>query len=362
MVDTDSYLELEKALQTSEARYRAVVEDLTDLVCRFHPDGTLNFVNEAYCRFFGCSEQDLVGTSLYAQVPMQERDALRAHFQALSPEKPVTTYEYTFDEGAGDMGWQQWTARAIWDQTGQYLEIQAVGRCITQLKRRELELQQSQAQLRSLASYLQSVREKERTSIAREIHDQMGQELTALKIGLVGLQNKALEADNGLEDELGEMIGSVEKMLQTVQKISTELRPAVLDHLGLSAAIEWQIGQFSKLTGIQCQLDLATEEITLAPAPSTALFRVLQEALTNIARHAQATQIDVSLKLQHDRIALFVEDNGVGISQAQAQNPASLGIVGMRERVLDFNGELNVSAGPGGGTQLMACLPMASPL
>lgn len=342
------------ALQLSEARYRAIIEDQTELVCRFRPDGTLTFVNGAFCRFFEQSADELINRSLFSLLPRQEWAAVRKRLASLTPDQPTITFELRIHFADGAIGWQQWTDRAIFDETGRCLEIQAVGHCITELKRREQELQRSREKLRSLAAYQQSVREEERTAIAREIHDALGQELTALKIGLARLQSDAASRHG----EIALLIDSVDKMLADVQRIATELRPALLDDLGLVAAIEWQTEQFSKRTGILCRLDLVQDDIVTNDEQNTALFRILQEALTNIARHAAASQVRISLRQHRDNLQLRVEDNGKGITEQQIDAPRSLGLLGMRERVHGLGGELHIARGPSGGTRIRASLPL----
>lgn len=340
------------ALQASEARYRAIVEDQTELVCRFRPDGTLTFVNGAFCRFFQHSADQLIGRSLFSLLPHQERPRVRDRLARLTPEQPAVTFEHRIRHAEGTSGWQQWTDRAIFDDSGCCREIQAVGSCITELKRREQELQRSREQLRNLTTHQQSVREEERAAIAREIHDALGQELTALKIGLVRLQSAMPP-----QEITAELLESVDRMLGTVQRIAAELRPALLDDLGLTAAIEWQTGKFSERTGIDCQLDLGRDDIVDEAEQSTALFRILQEALTNITRHAAATRVRVTLRRYRDSLRLRVEDNGKGITAEQIDDPHSLGLLGMRERALSVGGELHIARRQGGGTSIEVRLP-----
>ncbi len=341
------------ALQLSEARYRAIVEDQTEMVCRFQPDGALTFVNDAFCRFFERSAAELVGRSLFSLVPRQEQAIIHERLAGLTPAQPVTRYEHRVFKADGSIGWQQWTDRAIFDQAGRCLEIQAVGRCITELKLREQELHYSREQLRSLAAHLQSIREEQRTAIAREIHDALGQELTVLKIGLARLQSDAGSRHN----DAAVLIDAVDKMLADVQRIATELRPALLDHLGLVAAVEWQTEQFGKHTGITCELALDLDDAITNDAQNTALFRILQEALTNIARHAGATRVRIGLRQYRDHLRLRIEDNGTGIAAAQIDAPRSLGLLGMRERARDLGGELHIVQRQTGGTRLCVRLP-----
>jgi signal transduction histidine kinase len=229
---------------------------------------------------------------------------------------------------------------------------------ITERKASEEQLKQSRERLRDLASHLESIREEERTRIAREIHDELGQALTALKMDIHWVGQR-LSEDQGL---LLEKTKSVSKLIdtttQSVQRISSELRPGLLDDLGLSAAVEWQAAEFQKRTGISCEIISDPEDIALSHALSTAVFRVFQEALTNIARHANATEIKVVLRKKPDKIELTVRDNGGGITEKQIFDERSFGLIGMRERVHYFGGNLEILGTLNQGTTVTASIPL----
>ncbi|MFH1069324.1 MAG: sensor histidine kinase [Candidatus Glassbacteria bacterium] len=221
---------------------------------------------------------------------------------------------------------------------------------ITERRHMEDELKKSHEQLRELALHLQMVREQERRQIAREIHDELGQTLTALQLDLHGMK-KRLPADlTALRDKTDSMLGLIDITNRAVQRISTHLRPALLDDLGLTAAIEWQVGEFQDRTGIECELNLEAEEASLAEDLATAIFRIFQETLTNIARHAEASRAWVNLIAIDGRLVLEVRDNGRGITQSQIDNPQSFGLIGMRERLYPWGGEVGITGEPGRGT------------
>ena len=230
-------------------------------------------------------------------------------------------------------------------------------------KRAEEELRGSREQLRRLAAHLQSVREKERTRIAREIHDGLGQALTGLKMDLSWLARKWDERHDllsqiSLREKTKSMLDVVDSIIQTVRTISTELRPGVLDYLGLAAAIEWQVHEFQKRTATQCQLSLPTEEILMDGTCSTAMFRIFQETLTNIARHAHSTKVKINLEEKDDSAILEVADNGRGIRQSNLSDPKSLGLLGMRERALLLGGEVSIRRNDGEGTTVIVRIPL----
>ena len=211
--------------------------------------------------------------------------------------------------------------------------------------------------LRALSSRLQSIREEERATVAREIHDQLGQALTGLKLDVALLSRRLPRDQKALADDLKAMEKSVDDTIRLVQKIATELRPGVLDDLGLGAAIEWQVEDFKNRTGIQSELSSSLEDSDLNRDLATVLFRILQETLTNIVRHAQATRAKIGIKRDGDFIVMTVEDNGKGITEREIHDPKSFGLLGIRERALIFGGEAHITGTKGKGTAVVVKIP-----
>jgi PAS domain S-box-containing protein len=250
------------------------------------------------------------------------------------------------------------TATPFRDPEGGLIGIVEDFKDISDRKRSEHEVLQSREQLRDLATHLQGIREKERAHIAREIHDELGQTLTALKMDIHWMRSKLPDRDESLVQKTDAMSELVDTTMKVVKKISAELRPLLLDDFGLSAAIEWQVEEFQERTGIECELTSEPQEIVLDQAVSIAVFRVAQEALTNITRHANATKVDVSLRERGGQVAMEVRDNGKGINQDQVLDPKSFGLIGMRERVHSFGGRLEIRGNPGKGTVVKADIPI----
>lgn len=227
--------------------------------------------------------------------------------------------------------------------------------------RAEEELRRSLDQLRALTSYLHHVREEERTRIAREVHDELGQALTGLKLDLSLLAGSAVHVPRAWREKARTMIGRIDATIQTVRRITTELRPGILDSLGLAAALEWQAHEFQQRTGVPCHIVSTVGEPAWSADFATVFFRIFQETLTNVIRHAGATRVDVALSEEDGRLVLEVADDGRGITDEALTSPDSLGLVGMRERASLVGGALSVRRRETGGTlvRLEAPLPLA---
>jgi signal transduction histidine kinase/ABC-type amino acid transport substrate-binding protein len=229
---------------------------------------------------------------------------------------------------------------------------------IKERKQAEEKLRSLSEELRNLSLALQTAREEEKMSIAREIHDELGQKLTALKMELSWLQRRLTEDQKILIDKTRSMSALIDATTQDVQRISMAMRPGILDDFGLSAAIGWQVEEFKERTGIPCELSLNPEDIVLDKDLSISVFRILQEALTNIMRHAEATKVEVSMKEENNEIILEVTDNGKGIEKVQVSDPKSIGIIGMRERIHFLSGKLDIFGVRDQGTKIRVNFPL----
>ena len=228
---------------------------------------------------------------------------------------------------------------------------------ISERKKSEQELMQSHKRLRDLASHLQVVREEERALIAREIHDELGQALTALKMDLHWLRQRLSGEKQSLIDKTNVMLKLIDRTVQSVKRIYAELRPGLLDDFGLSAAIEWEAGEFSKRTDIECEILSDPKDMVLPQGFSTAIFRIFQETLTNITRHAHATKVRIILTKNADLLEMRVSDNGKGIEEQEILEPKSFGIIGMRERVHYLGGTFSIG-GDSNGTTVEVAIPI----
>ena len=227
---------------------------------------------------------------------------------------------------------------------------------INERKQAEEKLTMLNRQLRDLSANLQSVREEERTRIAREIHDVLGQQLTVLKLDIAWLNKKLSPGE--LQDKTKMMLATADETLQVVKKIATELRPGVLDDLGLIAAIEWQCREFESRMGIKCTLHTEIHELETSHGVSTAVFRIFQETLTNILRHAKATLAEIHIAIVGDTLAVTIADNGRGITEEEIEHSNSLGLLGMKERMHSIGGKIFISGTQGAGTVVRLIIPL----
>src|SRR5467141_1366961 len=229
---------------------------------------------------------------------------------------------------------------------------------IAERQHAEEQLRTSLDQLRALTARLQSVREEERTSISREIHDELGQACTAIKMDLALIGRRLTKRQTQVRSKVDSAIQLVDSTIATLRRIASELRPRTLDDLGLPAALESQAQEFESRTGIHCSVTLPQEPFSLDADRSTTIFRIFQESLTNVARHAHATRVEALLKMKNDRIIFQVIDNGSGFDPAEAKTRKSLGLVGMQERALLLNGDLKIEGAPGAGTTMTLRIPL----
>jgi signal transduction histidine kinase len=220
----------------------------------------------------------------------------------------------------------------------------------------EQRLRSSEENLRALAAHLQIIREEERIHIAREIHDELGQALTGLKFDIGALAKTTCRDDPETSEKIQGVSGNIDRIINSVRRIASGLRPEVLDEIGLSAAIEWQAREFQRRTGIRCLVEIVPGFTDPDKERSTALFRIFQELLTNVARHANASRVKATL-VDGEEISLVVEDNGRGVKSEELEGNKSLGFLGLRERVLAFGGSIDVRGEEGKGTTVSVSIP-----
>ena len=242
-----------------------------------------------------------------------------------------------------------------------YKKNAVLSREIAERKLAEAHLRDSEERLRALTARLQSVREEERTTISREIHDELGQALTALKMDLTWLSERTKSDSKPVAAKFKSMFDLIDDTIRSVRRIASGLRPEILDEAeGLATAIGWQAKDFQARTGIRCKIDLPPDLPALDTERTTATFRIFQEMLTNVARHAAATRVEISLKVDSRMLTLEVQDNGKGIAEGTMRGPKSLGLLGMRERAALLGGDMRIAGKPGEGTKVTVSIPLVS--
>lgn len=218
-------------------------------------------------------------------------------------------------------------------------------------------LRKSEAELRRLSSHLQNVREEERTAIAREIHDELGQSLTALKMDVMWMKKRAGAGEKDYVQKVSSVIELIDSLIDSVRRISSNLRPGVLDDLGLCAAVKWHIRKVEQRSGIKCNMVSMPDDIDIDKDYAVSLYRIFQEAMTNVIRHSRATSVNIKLAETNDSVELIIEDNGRGVSEEEINDTASFGIIGIRERVNFCGGRFSIKGVPGKGTTVKVTIP-----
>ena len=342
-------------LQGADHTYRVFVERMNEGAAVLSSDHTVLHCNGRFARFLGAGLQSVIGSSMLDLVWPDDHPKLDALLRRAAQRNCRGEIRLQSRKGAPLSVFLSLNPLRL-DNTR---AVCLIASDLSEMKRAEQELRTSSEQLRNLAAHLLSVREEERAKISREVHDELGQSLTAVKMDLAWLAGRLPRSNGQMLKKIRSTRQLADSIIQSIRRISTELRPAVLD-LGLAAAVEWQVQEFQARSGIQCKVRLLTREVVASNA-STAMFRIFQETLTNVARHAKATRAEVVLQKQRDRLVLLVRDNGRGFDQADPSLSKSLGLLGMRERAAILGGRVNISSAPGKGTTVTAWIPFPSP-
>lgn len=365
---------LERAVAERTAALRETKDYLENLldyanapIIVWDPGFKITRFNRAFERLTGRSSEAVLGMELSFLFPPDTRPHSLAHIRRASAGEYWETVEIPIQHTDGSIRWLLWNSAVVRSPDGErILATIAQGHDITARNQALEALRLSREQLRALSMRLQSLREAERAHIAREIHDELGQLLTGLKMDLQWAENRLEELkDARLNPILDKLVAATEvadATITTVQRIASELRPGVLDRLGLMMALRHEIKQFEQRTGIACQLNTPEEEPAFAPEVAIAFYRIFQEILTNVARHAAASTVDVAFRSQDGWFVLEVRDNGQGISDAALSSPQALGLLGMQERAHLLGGTVGFHRGSAGGTLVVVRLPATAKL
>jgi len=353
---TDELASVHSRLADSERQYREMFEG--------HPEPmwvldaqSLAFlgVNDAATLHYGYSREEFLAQSILDIVPQEEIEAAITLFQrtGTGPLSVVGVSRHFRKDGAL-IEVELTTHKLAFDGRPAY---SVLAHDVTERNRYEQSLRKSQEQLRLLAGRLQKVREDERAHLARELHDDLGQSLTAIKMNLSWLSAHPGVPPETVSARIVSSMDLADRTIGAVRRLASDLRPGVLD-LGLQAAIEWQIEEFRYHADIRCELELAPDEIPLNPDQQVTLFRIFQETLTNVARHSRADLVTTRLTVEGGQVILAVQDNGRGITPGEMAKRSSLGLLGMRERVMSLGGSIEIEGRHGAGTLVRVSVPV----
>ncbi|MDD3846827.1 MAG: PAS domain S-box protein [Syntrophorhabdaceae bacterium] len=370
--DITGRLKIEQVLKESERRLSDIIEFLPDATFVIDAEGTVIAWNRAMEEMSGVSKEDMIGkaNNAYA-IPfygrrrkllidmvgdIDENDASKYIYMKRSGN---TIYAEAFTEALhGGKGACLWgTAAALLDERGNRVGAIESIRDITDHSMAEERLRSSYEEMRILSAHIEEVRENERAAIARELHDVLGQILAVINMDLRWLNKKIPTHEKELLGKVASALTLVKQATRTVQRVSSGLRPVVLDDFGLAAAIDHALKEFRDQTGIVTSFAMNSQVMDIDKDTTIALYRIFQEALTNVMRHSKATRLEVSLQSQADNTHLMVRDNGRGVSNQQLADRNSLGILGMRERASFIGGKLEITGSSGKGTCITVDLP-----
>jgi PAS domain S-box-containing protein len=347
----------EQAHRESEARLQAILDNSPTMIFLKDTEGRYLLKNREFVKLAHRPGEEIIGKTDAELFSPEQAAAFRANDCKVLESGVAMEFEEValHDDGPHISLVHKFPLR---DEKGTMYAVGGIVMDITGRKRAEVQVRDTLAQLHALASHLQSIREKERARIAREVHDELGQALTGLQLGLSWVAGKLTPEQRQVQQRVTALSALVDTTTQAVRRISTALRPSVLDDLGLIAALEWLASEFTSNTGIRCEFVSGVDAVELNPSTSTAIFRIAQETLTNVIRHAEATTVAITLRKMGLVLVLLVQDNGKGIDDNKISDPRSLGLLGMRERARMCGGDVSFSGHPGRGTTVTLQIPL----
>lgn len=343
-------------LYASEQAFRAVVEHAPDYIARYDVNCRRMYVNPALHSFLQREREDVIGTTPVELSGFVDPDAYMDFLRRVVKTGGPVTEEVRLRDANGRIGWGHILAVPEFSVSGEVVSVLAISRDISEAKEAEQRLLESYDILRELTSRRETAREEERKRIARELHDELGQQLTALRMGASTLRLRFGPGNPALTEHVQKLLELADQTMHVVRQAVSSLRPAALD-AGIAAGLEWLIAEFSRGAKVAHSLSLPDENFPLDEGSAIAVFRIAQEALTNIARHAHARHVFVSLASAGDECVLEVRDDGCGFDPV-ASRKRSFGLAGMKERVLMLRGKIDIASAPGKGTRIEVRLPV----
>ena len=345
----------QEAFRESESAFATLANLVPQLVWMCTPDGLNVYFNQRWVEYTGLTLEESYGRGWNTPFHPDDKQAAWDAWNHATQTGENYRVESRLRAADGNYRWFLMLGEPLRNAQGSV--VRWFGTCtdIEDLKQAEEALKIQEAQLRALTTRLQQVREEERAMVARDLHDQIGQILTAIKMDMTWLARRLPEKKGEAHDRIKKAIELISDGARSMRKICSGLRPGILDDLGLAAAIEWQAGEFASRTGVSCQVSLPQDDLQLDGDLATAIFRIFQESLTNVARHAEAQAVRASLYTQNGNLLLVVVDDGKGFREAEISG--SLGLLGMKERAQACGGDLQISSSPGDGTTVTVRVP-----
>jgi PAS domain S-box-containing protein len=348
----------EDAVRESERQFRTVLDRMRLIGLGLDTSGRITYCNDYLAEVSGWPREELIGSDYFARF-LQPRDpAIGVFERAMAAGEVPAHHRNEILTRDGLVRKIEWNNTLLRDSDGRLTGIVSIGEDVTERARAELELLRSQEELRALAGHLESAREEERARMARGIHDELGQMLTALRLDLSWLATRLREPTPAVKRKIGEMIVMTDDTIEAGRRIVADLRPPILDDLGLVPAVQWYVEHLGKRAGLHIRLLADGGEPKLDPRLAVAGYRIVQEALTNVARHARARNVEVRVGAGGGSLVLEVRDDGCGIPASAASDPRSFGIAGMRERARSSGGTLEISGNAGAGTLVRVAIPI----
>lgn len=366
VIDFSNKKEAEDRISNSELRFRTLAKTAPVGIFETDAKGNTTYVNEAWMDYSGLSYEEAMSNEWMNMIHPDDREEQVNNWINKSQKGEASFSEYRIINKSGQLRWVNGGAIPLVNREGEitgYIgtitDVTNIKQALELLKQSHDTLNERTEQLQELSTHLQQVWEDERSKIAREIHDELGQQLTGLKMDISWLKRKMQHEDELVNNKFDDAIKLIAEAVKLIRHIVTELRPSIIDDLGLNAAFEWQIEDFSKRLGIPIEYQNDFDDAVVGPNISIGLFRILQESLTNIARHANATRINIGIDRVEDMIRLIVQDDGVGFDTSVKQAGHTFGLLGIKERTYMLKGNCQIQSKPGNGTKISVQIPVA---
>ena len=348
----------EAKIADSELLFRTLIKTAPVGIFETDATGSTIFVNDTWLKYTGMKFEEAMGDGWMEAVHPTDREWLLKGWYSKTESREISTSEYRILDKDGNQRWVSGKAVPVKNMEGIITSYIGIITDITVSKTSELELLETTRQLKELSKHLQQVREDERKNIAREIHDELGQQLTGIKMDIMWLKKKLAQGDKDITFKFDDTLKLVSDTVTSIRRITTELRPSIIDDLGLNAAIEWLVKEFSTRMDVPVNYHNDFDDSQINSFVSIGIFRILQESLTNIAKHAKAKGVEISVNQQEEFIQLSIKDDGAGFSADQKQTNPAFGLMGIRERTDMLKGKFTLKSRPGKGTEIKVSIPV----